>query len=277
MKASTLHMTGTSLGSYGTSLVFPDLKIAFDMGRTTERAVHADVVCLTHGHMDHIGGVGHHCARRELLGLTPPTYIMGPDLVEPFAALMQAYRALDGSTLNYNVFILRPGERMPLPRRNFHVEAFQATHVIPTQGYAIVESKRKLRPELAGVSGREIALRANAGEEVNVTVETYRVAYTGDTRIDVLEQEAVQKAECLIIDCTFLDDLVSPDKAHRTWHIHLDHLIENAHRLRNQSILLTHFSMRYSKSSAKKAIRSRLPDDRLGSVPVRWLQEPFNV
>ena len=46
-----------------------------------------DHVLITHGHMDHIGGICYHAATRGLMGLTPPTYLVGHENVNALKAL----------------------------------------------------------------------------------------------------------------------------------------------------------------------------------------------
>ena len=53
---------GISIGGQETSIILPSLKIAFDSGRCPQRCVYADVMCLSHTHMDHVGGAGMYVA-----------------------------------------------------------------------------------------------------------------------------------------------------------------------------------------------------------------------
>ena len=45
-----------SIGGQETCLILPQLKIAFDIGRCPQRAVYMDTLCVSHCHMDHVGG-----------------------------------------------------------------------------------------------------------------------------------------------------------------------------------------------------------------------------
>ena len=56
---------------------------------------------------------------------------------------MAAYRVLDGSKLPYNVVVLEPGQEWETPKGHI-VRPFQTFHVVPSQGYSIWSSKRKL-------------------------------------------------------------------------------------------------------------------------------------
>lgn len=47
-----------------TCVILPRLKLAFDAGRCPQRSVYASTVLLTHGHLDHAGGLPCHAASR---------------------------------------------------------------------------------------------------------------------------------------------------------------------------------------------------------------------
>ncbi|KAK9283451.1 hypothetical protein L1049_011695 [Liquidambar formosana] len=45
---------GLSIGGHETCVIFPSLKLVFDIGRCPDRAISQDVLFISHGHMDHI-------------------------------------------------------------------------------------------------------------------------------------------------------------------------------------------------------------------------------
>jgi len=260
---------GISIGSYGTCILIPSLNVALDIGRCPEPAVAMDTVLITHGHIDHLGGIGHHCARRELMRLNPPTYVMKESLVDAFETLMAAFRLCDTSKLPYNLVVLGDGLERPLDRSHT-IRTFPTDHIVPSQGYTIWETRKKLRPDLVGRPGAEIAKLAHAGEQVSVETTHPELAYTGDTRISVVKHREVTTARILIMEVTFLDDRVSPEKAHRTHHIHLDDVINLADMFDNEHIFLVHPSMRYKAADVERILADRLPDslrDRVTPLP----------
>ena len=250
---------GISVGGIETCLHLPRKKIAFDIARCPPAVVPREIILFTHCHMDHMGGVAYHCATRALRQLSPPTYVLPKQDVEAFEALFAAWRRLDRSDLEHTTVGLEPGEEFCLPN-GLVARAFRSPHRAPCQGYALISNKRKLLPQLVGSAPEEIERRRRSGETITRNVETVEVAFTGDSLVEVLErEELVRRARLLILECTFLDQRVSVEKSRGSGHIHLDELVERAHLLENEALLLTHFSARYSPGEVIRLLDQRLP------------------
>ena len=257
MNQLRLSTDSYSIGSLGTCIQVPSLGLAFDMGMAPVTALHRETILLTHGHMDHISSVGHHIARRELLKLPPATYVMPPEMKEGFLALLAAYRELDKSQMEANIILAEPGDSFPL-KGPYRVQVFPTEHVIPSLGYAIMARKKKLKPEFQGKSGDELRTLRENGVQVSQYQESCEIAFTGDTRADVLDLELVRKARLLIAECTFFGKEVSVDKARRTFHTHMDEIAARVDVLENEQVILTHFSARYKAAEIKAAL-AQLP------------------
>jgi len=72
------------------------------------------------------------------------------------------------------------------------VKAFPTCHRVPSLGYILYAKRNKLRGDLVGRSGRDIAAMRKAGEVVTETEMIPEVAYTGDTTIDIFAQAEQQ-------------------------------------------------------------------------------------
>jgi ribonuclease Z len=255
-----LSILARSIGGLETCIELPGLRLCFDLGRCPPSAVHRPLVLFTHAHMDHLGGIAYHAATRALMGLAPPTYVVPPHAQEPINALFDAWRRLDESPLPHRLVALGPGESFGVTHE-VAARAFQTPHTVRSQGYALLRSKRKLRPEYRGLDQAELDdLRTRQGVEITRVEEEPIFAFTGDTRAVIVENETlVRRAKVLVMECTFLDERVPPAQAHATGHVHLDDLVERAELFENEAILLTHLSARYTRREALALFDAKLP------------------
>ncbi len=255
-----ISVDAISIGGLETCIQLPGMDVAFDIGRCPRSAVFRTTLLFTHAHIDHMGGITWHAATRSLMRLTPPTYVVPPANVPAIEAVFAATRALDDSELPHTLVPVAPGSEYVLPC-GVVVRPFPAVHVVPCQGYGLWEQKRKLKPVYQGLPGEEIRrLRVDEGIEVTDRVETPVVAFCGDTRIEVVEQqEVVRKARLLILECTFVDERVSVASCRERGHVHLEEIAERAELFENEAILLTHFSARYTAKDIVAALDARLP------------------
>ena len=249
-----------SIAGIETCISIPSWNLAFDIGRCPTWAQGIPKIFFTHAHMDHLGGVAQHCATRELLGSSPPDYFLPSESAEGLEEVLAAWRQLDKSSLECNGHALAPGHVQTLTATK-KVVSFRAVHRLPTLGYALISSKKKLKVEFQGVPGKDLGDARKKGIAIEDVVESVDVAFCGDTTIDVLKREELpRKARLLILECTYLDDAVSVLDARRAGHVHLDQLIENADLFENEEILLTHFSARYSAQQIRDILSARLPE-----------------
>jgi ribonuclease Z len=257
--ADALQVGGLSVAGVETCIEVPRWKLAFDLGRCPLSAVNLPTVLFTHAHMDHMGGVAWHCATRALRRMPPPRYVVGPEAAEAFADLFAVWRRLDQSDLPHETVVLGPGDEWELDRETV-VRPFRSIHRIACQGYALWSRKQKLRAEYAGLPGEEIARLRKEGLAVTELVETPELAFTGDTRIEVVErEEVVRTARLLVLEVTFLDERVSVEECREKGHVHLDEVLERAALFENEHVVLTHVSARYRREEILAILERRLP------------------
>ncbi|MDP2316190.1 MAG: MBL fold metallo-hydrolase [Pseudomonadota bacterium] len=259
MRLAGIDVEAVSVGGLETCIELPAFDLAFDIGRCPMSAVKRPRVLFTHAHMDHMGGIAYHAATRDLVGMKPPTYYVPRENYDDVLHLMDAWRKLDRSTLPCNIVSCGPGDRVDIGGGRV-AEPFRSPHRVPCQGYAIVSTRKKLKPAYAALPPSELQARRLAGEVLSEEIEVVEVAFTGDTVVDVVErEERVRTARLLIIEVTFLDGRVPVDKARSKGHVHLDEVIERADLFQNEAILFTHFSARYGPGDIRRILADRLP------------------
>src|SRR5689334_20949508 len=99
VRVGGLDVDAVSLGGIETCIALPSWRTCFDIGRCPPAAVPLRRVCFTHGHVDHVGGVLHHAALRDLQGMPPPEYLVSEACLDAFRALLDAGRRLSHGAL----------------------------------------------------------------------------------------------------------------------------------------------------------------------------------
>jgi ribonuclease Z len=263
-----MQLFGESVSGIGTRIQVLELGLTFDIGSCPPGAAStASTVCITHGHMDHIGQAVYLASIREMQGLPPPNFILPAWLADGFKALFNAFRELEGTTPPYTVTLIDVGLKAHV-RHGMYVEAFRATHRIPALTYGVVRDQKHLKPEYVGMPGVELGALRKSGVAIEDVVPTLVFAFSGDTTIDVFDQNPVlYTAKTLAMEVTFLGDYKVSDA--RKWgHIHIQEVIDRADKFQNEEIIFTHPSARYDARMKAEALTT-LPDSLRSRV--RWL------
>ena len=257
--AAGIEIEGVSIAGHESFYKIPTFHALLDFGRAPEDVVSYSTVCLTHGHLDHAAGLAHHASRRRLAGL-PGARVFAP---EAAAADLEAWLAASErlERVEYGVRLqpVGPGDRVLL-RKDLELRVLPGRHRVPTIGFLFSEVKHKLKEEFAGRAGHELAALRARGVEVTRREEIPLLAYPGDCGVEIFEAvPQLFDAKVLLIECSFLrpDDV---DRARFYAHLHLTDLLDRAGLFRNEAIVLTHFSQRYSNAEIREALR-RLPEE----------------
>lgn len=261
----TLHFKGLTIEGYSRAAVqtywrIPELKLGFDLGAQPWSFMGTDTWFVTHCHLDHIAALPVYVARRRLMKMSPPTIYLPEHAIEPFERILRLFTRLDGGRLPCRFVGIKPGDEIELSRE--HVVTVSATeHRVPSLGFIVWDRRRKLKAEYQNLSGDQIRdLRLN-GAEVTDEVRVPILAYVGDTAPGGLDRcPALYDARILITELTFIAPSHRKDKIHKFGHIHLDDLLERRKRFKNELIIVSHFSTRYSADRIRRYIEKKIPD-----------------
>ena len=262
MEMNSINIIGRSISGHGTCLVIPEYSVALDIGYPVPEALGCSTVLITHTHVDHIAAIAWHGFTRNLQGDKRSLYLVPPESLRTVRRLLEAFEDANNSEFNYEVQPLHPGDSVRLnetqrPGRNLYVQAFKTDHRgVPSQGYSFLQEKPKLKQEYRGLPGREIAKLRKEGAEVLETKTDLEVVYTGDTRpIWGKHPEFRKTTRAVITECTFLEDQ-TPESVDRKGHTSLRQIKESYKDNTlppGDKLLLTHFSMRYSRVQVEEA------------------------
>lgn len=262
---------GRSIGSLVTCHQFPGHDVAFDIGQATLSVTNISNVFVTHGHDDHVGGVGTHHLRRNGFALPPARYYVPADDERLVRDLVRAQARLNRSASleTVDVYPVERASEFPVGKAGLVVRPFRATHTIPCLGYGLWGKRKRLRADLVGQPADVIIAARKRGEEVNESFEVVEVAYPGDTNLLVLDRpggDAIRQARVLLLECTFIDDEVSPRDTERAGHVHIEKFLAAARAGafdRNEIVVLTHFSARYTTAYIREVLERRLRDEEI--------------
>eukprot|EP00743_Colponemidia_sp_Colp-15_P004418 GILK01004764.1.p1 GENE.GILK01004764.1~~GILK01004764.1.p1 ORF type:complete len:344 (-),score=34.58 GILK01004764.1:145-1176(-) len=265
VKVGPYEIVGRSIAGEHSCVLIPSLKIGFDIGGHVQtESIPVPFICVTHGHMDHVGGIAAHAATRSLRSMDSPTYLVPPAAVKGVQAVFEAFFELDGGEGTMPK-IRSPaiGEETPFFVGHF-VKPFHTRHRVPSQGYLVTSRRKRLKPEYQGSTKQETQALVMAAKAAKVEcveeVSVAEIAYTGDTMLEsVLANEEVLNARLLIMEVTYLESERPVAQAHKYGHVHLDEVIEHADKFKNEYLLFTHFSARYSAAAIVDILDRRLP------------------
>lgn len=260
VRAGPYTIRGISVGGVYTTLHVPELDVVLDAGLALRSFATVGRFFLSHGHLDHISGLGGLLNIRGLVGAKRATIHLPAEIEAPVRDLLRAHTALGRAELDVELVPMRPGDERPIGGSTF-VRAFQTHHPVPSLGYQFIRRVSKLRPEHHGKASEEIArLRKQGGAGVFDEHERLELAYATDTLSRVLETEpSLLESRVLVLECTFVDSTRSVEDARRKFHLHLDELIELAPRFNNEALVLMHFGQATSPERVREAVKSRLP------------------
>jgi ribonuclease Z len=265
LRIGDIHIVGYSVAGEETVVQIPELDVCFDIGRCPYFALTSNIVCISHGHMDHVAGLAYYLSQRSFQGMKPGTILLPRELTAAVDNMLRCWREVERQGTPYQLIPMAPGVDHAV-RRDFLIRAIETHHGSGSLGYSLISVREKLKAEFMGRPGHELAELRRSGVEIQYRLEVPLVTYLGDTTAgSVFDHPDVQNAQILITECTFFD-LAHRQRAKAGKHMHVDHLAAVMSRLRNQHVIVTHVSRRTSIRRAVQMLRRRLEEQQMQRI-----------
>jgi len=248
-----------STGGIETSIILPDHNIAFDFGKCSDELVEIPNIFLTHGHLDHSAGLPYYFSQRSLKNHGPGKVYVPENIHEPLTKICKLWQEIEEFDYSIDLFPVKENDRVHL-KNGYYVLTGPAFHRIKTYSYILMHKVQKLKPEYLNLSGSKIKKLKEENADIFMDVETPLFAYTGDTTIESIQQsKLLQNAKILFVECTYIDEKRTVERARKWGHIHLDEILENLDYFQNEKIVLMHMSRRYGERYIESVLKNKIP------------------
>lgn len=261
------RIIGTSIAGEATAIHVPELDLGFDIGVCPRPMLASRFVAVSHGHMDHIGGLAYFFSQRHFQGMGTGTVVCDAKMVPAIQKMMAGYVDLERQNTPFELVGLEPEQTVEI-KNNIHLRAFSVEHTVPTLGYVVVEKRSKLRPDLIGLPQEKLMELKDRGEQITRILEIPLIAYVMDTGPGPhLVREDVRKSQILITECTFFEG-DHKDRAKIGMHLHVDDLAEWMRVVECQRVVLGHISRRTNLLFARQELAKKIPREKLEKIEI---------
>src|SRR5687767_2261501 len=90
-----IHVVGYSVAGEETVIQVPELDVCFDIGRAPHFALTSNIVCITHGHMDHLAGIAYYLSQRHFQGMKGGTVLLPRELERATECMLRCWRDIE--------------------------------------------------------------------------------------------------------------------------------------------------------------------------------------
>jgi ribonuclease Z len=260
-----LTITGYSTALFSTWYFIEEWGICFDAGdglisALLQKSRKIDQVFISHADRDHLTGL---LQFNQLNARPGYPIIYYPVDATSFPALEQFSKQFDTQVARTLWLPAREGDEISIakdllvrPMRNGHVPA--EPHIIKSLGYQVIQTRKKVRPEFAHLSGDQLRQLAEkeGRDSFSMEVREPLLGYSGDTPVE--DGAKWDGTRILIHEATFLGHGEGvKERSYGNKHSTLDEVMEMVSSIRIGSLILGHFSSRYSPEEIDSAIKDR--------------------
>jgi ribonuclease Z len=251
------RIQGFSVAGEWTAIQVPELDVCFDIGACPRPMLTSKYIAITHGHMDHVGGLAYYFSQRQFQGMGTGTALCHPELAPALQKMMDAWVDIELQQTPHTIQALAPGEDF-MVKNNIYLRGFEVDHTAPSLGYTIIERRTKLRDEYVGLPQSMLLELKESGHEITRELRIPLVTFTGDTfQGEHLLREEIRTAKIVIMECTFFEPDHKP-RAKIGKHLHVEDVAELLPHLAAEVVVLVHLSRRTNLGVARRQLTSLL-------------------
>jgi ribonuclease Z len=256
-----------SVAGEQTVVQVPELDVAFDIGMCPRIALASPYVALSHGHMDHVGGLPYYFSQRMFQRMGPGTCVCHEALERPLTDMMRSWIDLEQQRTQHRIVGLQPDQEIEI-KNNIFLRAIEVSHTVPALGFAVIERRSKLREEFIGLPQEKLRELKSQGTEITRILEIPLVAYTGDTELGpFLYRDEFVQAKIVISECTFFEP-GHRSRASVGKHLHADDIAALLDVWQADAVVLVHFSRRTNLAQAREHLANTVGAETMHRVHV---------